>query len=103
MGRARYKKRHRHGGRDQRVDLDVAELTVDEPPEDLLALDGALTRLAVEDEAAAKLVKLRFFAGLRHEEPCAALGISRATGYRRWAYARAWLRLEIAGGEGSRT
>ena len=101
--RARYKKRHRHGDESQRVDLDVAELTVDGPSEDLLALDGALTRLAVEDEAAAKLVKLRFFAGLRHEEACAALGISRATGYRHWAYARAWLRLEITGGEGSRT
>ena len=100
--RARRKQSLRGNGGPRRVELDRIHLAIDTRPEYLLALDEALTRLAVEDEATAKLVKLRFFAGLRHEEACAALGMSRATGYRHWAYARAWLRLEITGGEGSR-
>jgi RNA polymerase sigma factor (TIGR02999 family) len=82
------------------VDPDRIKLATDTRPDYLLALDEALTRLAVEDETAAKLVNLRYFAGLMHKEACAALEISRATGYRHWAYARAWLRLAIRGGEG---
>jgi DNA-directed RNA polymerase specialized sigma24 family protein len=101
--RARRKRTLRGSGRLGRVELDRISLAMDTRPDYLLALDEALSRLAAEDETAAKLVKLRFFGGLRHEEACAALGISRATGYRCWAYARAWLRLEITGGEGSGT
>ena len=101
--RARRKLSLRGSGGLVRVELDRINLAIDTRPDYLLALDEALARLAVEDEAAAKLVKLRFFAGLTHEEACAALGISRATGYRHWAYARAWLRVEITGGKGSRT
>ncbi len=62
---------------------------------DLLALDEALTKLAVADPASAELVKLRFFAGLSVEEAAQAQGISARTAKRNWAYARAWLRREI--------
>ena len=64
---------------------------------DLLALDEALDRLATRDERKAKLVQLRFFSGLTMEQAAEALGISEATAYRDWTYARAWLHREIAG------
>jgi RNA polymerase sigma factor (TIGR02999 family) len=91
---ARRKKRDKHGGGRRRVSLGdrpAAERT----PEDLLALDDALTRLAAEDPAAAGLVKLRFYAGASVEEAADALGVSRAQGYRLWNYARAWLRCAL--------
>ena len=61
----------------------------------LLALDEALTRFAVEEPEAAKIVELRYFAGLSIDEAADALGISRATANRHWAYAKAWLRCEL--------
>jgi RNA polymerase sigma factor (sigma-70 family) len=61
------------------------------PPEDLLALNEALTRFAAEEPAKAELVKLRYFAGFSLDEAADLLGISRATAKRHWAYARAWL------------
>ena len=67
-------------------------------PERLLALDEALVSLAKQDAAAAELVKLRLFAGLSIEEAAAAMGLSRASAYRHWTYARAWLRAELADG-----
>jgi RNA polymerase sigma factor (TIGR02999 family) len=88
---ARHKKRHRHGGDRRRVSLGDLPAT-ERTPEDVLALDDALTRLAAEDPAAAELVKLRFYAGFSVEEAADALAISRAQGYRHWNYARAWLR-----------
>jgi RNA polymerase sigma factor (TIGR02999 family) len=63
--------------------------------EQLLALDDALTRLAAADAQAAELVQLHTFGGLSVEEAGAQLGLSRATAYRQWAFARAWLRCEI--------
>jgi RNA polymerase sigma factor (TIGR02999 family) len=92
---ARRKSRLKHGGDLQRVDLDEQDVPVRPPPEEILALDQALTRLAAEDAAAAELVHLHFFAGLSIEEAAEALGVSRATAYRHWAYAKAWLRCEI--------
>jgi RNA polymerase sigma factor (TIGR02999 family) len=65
---------------------------VDQDPHLLLSLDEALTRLSAEDEAAADVAKVHLFAGLSVDEAATALGISRATAYRNWAYARAWLR-----------
>jgi RNA polymerase sigma factor (TIGR02999 family) len=98
---ARRKKRPKHGGDRQRVDLDT-RISLDPEPDDLVALDGALGRLAVEDAPAAELVKLHFFAGLAIEKAGELLGLSRASAYRLWAYARAWLRAEIEDGNQSR-
>jgi RNA polymerase sigma factor (TIGR02999 family) len=96
---ARRKKRVKHGGDRQRVELAEQDVPVRPPPEEVLALDEALTRLAAEDAAAAQVVQLHFFAGLSIEQAAEALGVSRATAYRQWAYARAWLRCAL-GGEG---
>jgi RNA polymerase sigma factor (TIGR02999 family) len=94
---ARRKRSIKHGGGLVRHDLDPALVAAPEPPEDLLALDEALTRLASQDRVKAELVKLRYFAGLTLDEAAAVLGISPATADRYWAYARAWLHQEIAG------
>ena len=93
---ARRKKRSKHGGDRRRVDLD-SRISFDPEPEELVAMDGALARLAIEDAQAAELVKLHFFAGLAIEKSGELLGLSRASAYRLWAYARAWLRAEIEG------
>ena len=94
---ARRKKSLKHGGDRQRVDLHQQDLAVRETPEEILALDEALTKLAQEDPPAAQVVKLHFFAGLSIEEAATALGISRATAYRHWNYAKAWLRSALRG------
>ena len=94
---ARRKKRVKHGGDHQRVALEDQDVPVRPPPEEILALDEALTRLTGEDAAAAQVVQLHFFAGLSIEEAAEALGVSRATAYRQWSYARAWLRCAISG------
>jgi RNA polymerase sigma factor (TIGR02999 family) len=96
---ARRKKRTKHGGDRQRVDLDDQDVPVRPLPDEILALDEALTRLAEEDAEAAQVVQLHFFAGLSIDQAAEALGVSRATAYRQWSYARAWLRCAI-GGEG---
>lgn len=62
---------------------------------DLLALDEALTRLAAEDPVAARVAELRRFAGAGHETTAAALGLSVYEARRKWAYARAWLRVAL--------
>jgi RNA polymerase sigma factor (TIGR02999 family) len=95
----RRKQRIKHGGELERVDLEEHDVPVNAPPEELLALDEALARLAAEDADAARIVDLHFFAGLSIDEAAEALGVSRATAYRQWAYARAWLRCQL-GGEG---
>jgi RNA polymerase sigma factor (TIGR02999 family) len=88
---ARHKKRDKHGGGRRRVELPDLP-AADQEPDDLLALDDALAKLAEEDSAAAELVKLRLYAGLFVEEAAEALGLSRAQAYRHWTYARAWRR-----------
>jgi RNA polymerase sigma factor (TIGR02999 family) len=92
IDQARRKQAEIHGGGRQRFSLEEADLLIDAEPDRLLALDDAIERLAVEDEGAAALVKLRVFAGLSVEEAAEALRISRTTAYRQWTYARAWLR-----------
>jgi RNA polymerase sigma factor (TIGR02999 family) len=88
---ARQKRRFKHGGGWQRVPLADAEAVADAPADELLALDAALEELAAVDATKAKLVKLRYFAGLSLEEAAAVLGVSRATASRYWNFARAWL------------
>jgi RNA polymerase sigma factor (TIGR02999 family) len=95
VDRARRKRRPKHGGDRQRVELDEALAAVD-PRQDLLALDDALTRLAKAEPVKAELVKLRYFAGLSLEESAAVLGVSLATAKRYWATARAWLFAELS-------
>jgi RNA polymerase sigma factor (TIGR02999 family) len=94
---ARRKLTEKHGGDCQRVSLDALEPVAPSRAADLLALDEALTRFAAEDPLKAKLVTLRYFAGLSVEEAADALGISRATADRYWAYARTWLYCELGG------
>jgi RNA polymerase sigma factor (TIGR02999 family) len=89
--RARGKGRIKRGRDWRRVDLEDLALAVSAPPDLLLTLDEAITGLESEDPAAAALVRLRYYAGLPLEQAGASLGISTATTYRHWAYARAWL------------
>jgi RNA polymerase sigma factor (TIGR02999 family) len=95
---ARHKRSRKRGGEWERRDLDALEIAFPEIPEDLVALDEALTKLAATDKTAADLVHLRFFAGLPLPEVAQQLGISPRTADRLWAYARAWLHQEIQGG-----
>jgi RNA polymerase sigma factor (TIGR02999 family) len=88
---ARRKKRLKHGGEFQRVELEAAMMPVEFAVEDLLAFDEVLDQLSQIDHQAAELVKLRLFCGLSAEEAAELLGISSRTAYRTWAFARAWL------------
>lgn len=88
---ARRKGRLRHGGGRDRVNLEHFQPDVEHRPDDLLDLEEALDRLKCDDAMAAKIAQLRLFAGLSVEEAGAALGIPRATAFRHWTYARAWL------------
>jgi RNA polymerase sigma factor (TIGR02999 family) len=94
---ARHKASRKAGGGRVRQDLDGLEIALPEIPEDLLALDEALNKLAATDKKAADLVHLRFFAGLPLPEAAQFLGMSPRTADRLWAYARAWLHQEIRG------
>jgi RNA polymerase sigma factor (TIGR02999 family) len=92
---ARRKATVRHGGGRRRVPLvDVQE--VNTSPDELLALDDALTRFTTQEPAKADLVKLRFFARMSNPEAAAVLGISVATAERWWAFARTWLYADLA-------
>ena len=94
---ARRRNSRQHGGDLHRVDLDSKVAGTDTPVEELLAIEEALTKLALEDPQAAQLVKLRFFAGLSIPEAAEMIGVPRSSAYEQWAYARAWLRCEIEG------
>jgi RNA polymerase sigma factor (TIGR02999 family) len=96
---ARRKQRRKHGGGRQREPIDFVAAPAESPSDDLLALDEALAALAAEDPTKARLVELRFFAGLSVEDAASCLGISRATADRWWAYARAWLYEKVRGRE----
>jgi len=92
---ARRKKRRKHGGELQRVELEEVEMPLPLPDEELLALDEALDRLVAVDSRAAQVVKLCFFVGLTQEQAGKELGISLATAERLWSFARAWLFQEM--------
>ena len=96
---ARRKSRIKHGGGLERVSISDAEPAVAPTPDEILALDEALTRFAAEESEAARVVELRYFAGCSIDEAAEMLGISRATANRHWVYARAWLRCELGAGE----
>lgn len=88
---ARRKKRVKHGGELERVDLDSIEMPLPMPDDELLALDDALNELARVDARAAEVVKLCYFVGLTQEETARELDISIRTAERLWRFARAWL------------
>src|SRR4051812_26348799 len=96
---ARAKGRVKRGGGRPREHPDLDALAADGPAEDLLALHDALEQFAAHDPVKAKLVELRFFAGLTLEEAAQCLDISLSTADRAWRYARAWLYTAMAGGE----
>ena len=98
---ARRKSAVRHGGGRRRVELDSAQPPPSRP-EGLVDLDDALTRFAAIEPAKAKLVELRFFAGLSVAEAAATLGVSPATAARWWEFARLWLFADLRGGENLR-
>jgi len=95
---ARRKKRLRHGGQLERVDVQDVDIPAPLPDDELLAMDEALNRLAEVDLRAAELVKLCFFVGLTQEQAAKELGVSISTVERTWAFARAWLFREVQKG-----
>jgi RNA polymerase sigma factor (TIGR02999 family) len=89
---ARRRRADRRGGPAAvRVPLDGIDLPAPQPDVDLVAVDGALEKLALEDPRKARVVDLRFFGGLSMEETAEALGVSLRTVHSDWAFARAWL------------
>jgi RNA polymerase sigma factor (TIGR02999 family) len=97
--RARRKRRVIHGGGRQRQELHPDLVAAPVPDDDLLALDAALARFAECAPVKARLVELRFFAGLTGEQAAQILGISPKTADRYWAYARAWIRRDMEKGD----
>jgi RNA polymerase sigma factor (TIGR02999 family) len=96
IDQARRKRTEKHGGGRRRQELrDLAE---PQPDDELLALNQALEQLATEDPVKARLVELRYFAGLTNNQAADVLGISPSTADRHWAYARAWLQTAVRGG-----
>jgi RNA polymerase sigma factor (TIGR02999 family) len=94
IDQARRRRSQKRGGGMRRVDLDAGALLAapqDQADDDLLALDDALRQFEAEEPLKARLVKLRYFAGLSLQEAAEALGISVATAKRHWIYARSWL------------
>ena len=91
IDRARHKATAKRGGALRRIDIEQASAVDDGREAELLALDEALTEFERHDPQAAGLVKLRYFAGLSHQEAAEALGIGRRAADRLWALARAWL------------
>jgi RNA polymerase sigma factor (TIGR02999 family) len=98
---ARRKQSLKHGGGCQRHSVDTEALIAPEQNLDLLALDAALHRLAEDEPLKAKLVELRYFAGLTGDQAAAVLGISTSSADRQWVYTRAWLRRELGLGTDS--
>ena len=92
---ARGKGREKRGGDWHRVDFEHLDAGSSLSPDQIVALDDALARLATLDPLAGELVTLRYFAGISLDEAASALDTSTATAYRHWAYARAWLRDEL--------
>jgi RNA polymerase sigma factor (TIGR02999 family) len=102
VDQARRKAAVKHGGQAVRVEPDAADLAIESPAEDVVALDEALKRFEQADPAAARVVMLKHFAGLSDGEVAAALNVSERQVRREWRFARAWLQRELGapvGGE----
>jgi RNA polymerase sigma factor (TIGR02999 family) len=92
VDQARRKHSHKRGGQRRRVPLDSADVSETTSAEELLDIDDALSRLTSEDPEAARLIQLRYFAGLSIEDAAELVGVSRSTAYEHWSYARVRLR-----------
>jgi RNA polymerase sigma factor (TIGR02999 family) len=97
---ARRKGRNKHGGGRARIELAESDRAVAAPIVDLIALDEALARLAAEDPLAAKVVELRFYAGLPLDQVRLILGLTSYAVRQKWSYARAWLQVALEGTTG---
>jgi RNA polymerase sigma factor (TIGR02999 family) len=95
VDRARERNAQKRGGGRTRLDFDQIQLAAEQTPAEFLLLHEALDRLEAKDPRKAALVKLRFFAGLTNAQAAETLGISPSTAADDWAYARAWLRVEL--------
>ena len=93
--RARTKRREKRGGDWKRVDFENLDPACSVTPDQLVTLDDALVRLTELDGIAGQLVSLRYFAGMSLADAAEVVGVSTATAYRHWAYARAWLSCEL--------
>ena len=91
IDKARRKRAVRHGGDQQRVDIESVEIASLADDDELLAVNEALDKLAAQNKVEAELVKLRYFVGMTLEEAAEVLGISARTADNYWAHARAWL------------
>src|SRR5262245_26362239 len=94
--RARQKRRLKHGGAAECIDLDLEKIVEAPDSEEVLAIHEALEELERHDAQVAALVKLRYFVGLRHTEAAEALGVSRRVADRLWAIARVWLHQRLS-------
>lgn len=95
VNHAKARRSQKRGGGGHRMPLDEAAALIEERAIDLVALDEALTRLAVIDPQQARIVELRFFGGLSADETARVLNVSERTVHREWNVARLWLRGEI--------
>jgi len=95
VDQARRKQRLKRGGVQERLALESIEIASETPPEELLRVNEAVEKLAIEDPVKAELIKLRFFVGLGIPEAAGVLGISATTAKRHWTFARAWLYNEL--------
>ena len=97
IDRARRRQAAKRGAGAECLDADEVDIPAPAPDDQLLAVHEALAKFAAVDARKAELVKLRYFAGFTFEEASEALGIAVPTAKQWWSYARAWLRVEIAG------
>ena len=97
IDRARAKGSQKRGGDWERLPIEAADIGIDIVPDQLLEVDEALEKLELQDPDAAKLVKLRFFAGLKLKEAAEVMGMAERSAQRLWAYARTWLFQAIKG------
>jgi len=93
---ARRKRANKRGGRGRRFAIEEGDRVAVSDPDLVIDVDAALARLAEEDAASADVARFRLFAGMSIEEAAEAMGVSRATAFREWAYARSWLTAALA-------
>jgi RNA polymerase sigma factor (TIGR02999 family) len=95
IDRARRKRAVRHGGGQERVELDQADFAIQKNDDQLLAMNDALDKLAAQNKLEAELVKLRYFVGMTTAQAAEVLGITEAAAKHYWIHARTWLYQEI--------